>query len=111
METKALVSGHPRDPIHPFSDADMLVRELRNGRMLEANSLLEMRIAPARLTDEIASFVDECWKQGREREQAAAQSAARKRLIGIVVASILVLAIVGALVAVVLGGGDDNGAS
>ena len=54
--------GHPRDPIHPFSDADMLVRELRNGRMLEANSLLELRIAPARLTSEIAEFVDECWK-------------------------------------------------
>jgi pimeloyl-ACP methyl ester carboxylesterase len=62
METRALVIGHPRDPIHPFSDADMLVRELRNGRMLEANSLLELRIAPARLTNEIAAFVDECWK-------------------------------------------------
>jgi hypothetical protein len=45
------------------------------------------------------------------REQAAAQAAARKRLIGIVVASILVLGIVGALVAVVLAGGDDDGGS
>jgi pimeloyl-ACP methyl ester carboxylesterase len=62
IETRALVLGHPRDPIHPFSDADMLVRELRNGRMLEANSLLELRLAPARLTTEIAAFVDECWK-------------------------------------------------
>jgi|RhiMethySRZTD1v2_1073278.scaffolds.fasta_scaffold34117_6 uncharacterized protein DUF3105 len=43
------------------------------------------------------------------REQAAAQAAARKRLIGIVVASILVLGIIGALVAVVLAGGDDDG--
>jgi pimeloyl-ACP methyl ester carboxylesterase len=62
METRALVIGHPRDPIHPFSDADMLVRELRNGRMLEASSLLELRLAPARLTDEIAAFIDECWR-------------------------------------------------
>jgi hypothetical protein len=62
METTALVIGHPRDPIHPFSDADMLVRELRNGRMLEANSLLELRLAPARLTNEIATFIDDCWK-------------------------------------------------
>jgi len=62
IETRALVLGHPRDPIHPFSDADMLVRELRNGRMLEANSLFEMRIAPARLTNEIAVFIDECWR-------------------------------------------------
>jgi hypothetical protein len=42
------------------------------------------------------------------REQAASQSAARKRLIGIVVASILVLGIVAALLAVVLAGGDDD---
>ena len=62
METQALVIGHPRDPIHPFSDADMLVRELRNGRMVEASSLFELRIAPARLTNEIAAFIDECWK-------------------------------------------------
>ncbi|MEA2386287.1 MAG: hypothetical protein QOJ22_461 [Thermoleophilaceae bacterium] len=62
METRALVIGHGRDPIHPFSDADMLVRELRNGRMLQANSLLELRLAPARLTAEIATFIDDCWK-------------------------------------------------
>jgi uncharacterized protein DUF3105 len=42
------------------------------------------------------------------REQAEAQAAARKRLIGIVVASILVLGIIGALLAVVLAGGDDD---
>jgi hypothetical protein len=43
------------------------------------------------------------------REQAAAQSAARKRLIGIVVAAILALGIIGALAAVLLAGGDDDG--
>ena len=50
-------------------------------------------------------------KERLAREQAAADAAARKRLIGIVVASILVLGIIGALVAVVLAGGDDDGAS
>jgi hypothetical protein len=44
-----------------------------------------------------------------EREQAAEQAAARKRLIGMVVAGILVLGIVGALAAVLLSGGDDDG--
>ena len=62
IETPALVIGHGRDPIHPFSDSDMLVRELPNGRLLEANSLLELRMAPERLTGEIAGFVDECWR-------------------------------------------------
>ena len=62
LETRALVIGHGRDPIHPFSDSDMLVRELRNGRLIEANSILELRLAPARLTGEIARFLDECWR-------------------------------------------------
>jgi hypothetical protein len=44
-----------------------------------------------------------------EREQKAAQAAARKRMIGIVVAAVLVLGIAGALAAVVLSGGDDGG--
>ena len=50
-------------------------------------------------------------KERLAREQAAAQAAARKRLIGIVVASILVLGIIGALLAVVLAGGDDPASS
>lgn len=62
IETRSLVIGHGRDPIHPFSDSDMLVRELRNGRLIEANSILELRLAPARLTGEIARFLDECWR-------------------------------------------------
>jgi pimeloyl-ACP methyl ester carboxylesterase len=63
IETRSLVIGHPRDPIHPFSDADCLVRELRNGRVLEANSILELRLSPDRLTNQIAGFLDECWRE------------------------------------------------
>jgi pimeloyl-ACP methyl ester carboxylesterase len=62
METRSLVIGHPRDPVHPFSDADELARELRNARLVDANSILELRLAPERLTNEIARFVDECWR-------------------------------------------------
>jgi pimeloyl-ACP methyl ester carboxylesterase len=58
----ALVIGHPRDPVHPFSDADMLVRELPNGHLLDASSILELRLTPERLTGEITRFVDDCWK-------------------------------------------------
>ena len=61
IEAKTLVIGHPRDPVHPFSDSDMLVRELRNARLVEASSVLELRLTPERLTGEIADFVDECW--------------------------------------------------
>jgi pimeloyl-ACP methyl ester carboxylesterase len=35
----ALVIGHHRDPVHPFSDAGLLAEELPNGRLLEASSI------------------------------------------------------------------------
>jgi pimeloyl-ACP methyl ester carboxylesterase len=61
FEAPTLVIGHPRDPVHPFSDADMLARELPNARLIDANSIIELRLRPARLTATIADFVDECW--------------------------------------------------
>ena len=76
FEAPALVIGHHRDPIHPFSDAGMLADELPNGRLLEAESLIELRMAPERLTEEIAAFVEEAWKPrragGAQRRRAAA---------------------------------------
>jgi pimeloyl-ACP methyl ester carboxylesterase len=62
IETPTLVIGHRRDPVHPFTDAGMLAEELPNGRLLEASSIIELRIAPERLTGEIADFIDECWQ-------------------------------------------------
>ena len=62
FDMPALVIGHQYDIVHPFSDAGMLVEELPNGRLLQANSILELRLAPERLTGEIAEFVDECWR-------------------------------------------------
>ena len=71
----ALVIGHHRDPVHPFSDSGMLVDELPNGRLLEADSILELRFSPERLTGEIAGFIDDCWRptgrSGRRRRAAA----------------------------------------
>jgi pimeloyl-ACP methyl ester carboxylesterase len=58
----ALIVGHPRDPLHPFSDSGMLAEELPNARLVEANSLLEWRVSPRRLDDELAAFVDEVWR-------------------------------------------------
>jgi pimeloyl-ACP methyl ester carboxylesterase len=61
FEAPTLVIGHPRDPVHPFSDADMLAHELPNARLIDANSIIELRTKPARLTARIAEFVDDCW--------------------------------------------------
>jgi pimeloyl-ACP methyl ester carboxylesterase len=67
FEAPTLVIGHPRDPIHPFSDADALAREMPNARLLDANSIIELRLWPERLTAEIAAFVDHCWRPKRAR--------------------------------------------
>ncbi len=69
MQTPALVIGHPRDPVHPFSDADMLAAELPNANLLDANSIIELRTKPKRLTTRIAAFLDECWADADELER------------------------------------------
>jgi pimeloyl-ACP methyl ester carboxylesterase len=60
-----LVVGHPRDPLHPFSDSGMLVEELRGARLVEADSILEWRVTPERLTEELALFLDEIWEPAK----------------------------------------------
>jgi pimeloyl-ACP methyl ester carboxylesterase len=65
MKAPALVIGHHRDPVHPFSDSGALVEELPNARLVEASSILELRLTPERLTAEIGDFLDECWKPRR----------------------------------------------
>jgi pimeloyl-ACP methyl ester carboxylesterase len=60
FEAPTLIIGHPRDPVHPFSDADMLAHELPNARLVNASSILELRLTPQRLTAVIGDFVDEC---------------------------------------------------
>jgi pimeloyl-ACP methyl ester carboxylesterase len=62
MTQPTLVIGHYRDPIHPFSDSDMLVRELPHARLLQASSILELRLTPERLTNEIVEFIERCFK-------------------------------------------------
>ena len=73
-----LVLGHPRDPVHPFSDAGMLASEMQDARLLEANSLLELRVHPERLTGEIAAFLDEVWAKPGAKRAAGARSAKRQ---------------------------------
>jgi pimeloyl-ACP methyl ester carboxylesterase len=61
IDQPALIVGHPRDPLHPFSDSGMLAKELANGRLVEAGSILEWRLRPDRLTAELTAFLEEVW--------------------------------------------------
>jgi pimeloyl-ACP methyl ester carboxylesterase len=56
-----LVIGHPADPLHPFSDSDMLVDELPRARLVNAESIFEWRVSPKRLDDELAAFLAEVY--------------------------------------------------
>ncbi|HSJ18921.1 MAG TPA: alpha/beta hydrolase [Solirubrobacterales bacterium] len=70
IEAPALVIGHPADPLHPFNDADMLVDEMPNARLVNASSILEWRVNPERLNDELAAFLDEVWVQAEPAAEA-----------------------------------------
>ncbi|MBA3261066.1 MAG: alpha/beta fold hydrolase [Thermoleophilaceae bacterium] len=81
LDQETLVIGHYRDPVHPFSDSDMLVRELPNARLVQASSVLELRLTPERLTGEIVEFVERCFKPkssaaGRRRAATPARRGA-----------------------------------
>ena len=77
MRHRTLVIGHYRDPIHPFSDSDMLVRELPNARLVEASSILELRLTPERLTGEIVMFMEECFEAARRGDAGRRRAPAR----------------------------------
>jgi pimeloyl-ACP methyl ester carboxylesterase len=59
LRMPALVIGHPSDPLHPFSDADMLAEEMSGARLVDANSIFEWRLSPGRLDDELSRFLAE----------------------------------------------------
>jgi pimeloyl-ACP methyl ester carboxylesterase len=65
IQAPALVIGHRIDFIHPFTDADHLTRQLPHARLIEAHSIFELRVAPDRLTAQIAAFLDEAWGEPR----------------------------------------------
>ena len=60
-ELRLLVIGHRSDRLHPFGDANRLANQLPNARLVEARSMWELRVSPARMTTEIADFLSEVW--------------------------------------------------
>ena len=61
IEHPALIMGHMRDLLHPFSDAEALHRELQHSELVQSGSFLELRFPPNRLSDRICDFLDEVW--------------------------------------------------
>lgn len=65
ITARALVVGHPADPIHPAADAAMLAEELPNSTFVKARSILEWRVAPDRLNRAASAFALGCWQVPR----------------------------------------------
>lgn len=61
IDRPALVVGHTGDPLHPLSDSGMLADELPRARLVDASSILEWRLWPRRLNEELALFLDQVW--------------------------------------------------
>ncbi|MHB8440252.1 MAG: alpha/beta fold hydrolase, partial [Acidimicrobiales bacterium] len=57
-----LVLGHKIDVIHPFTDADHLARQIPGARLVQAHSVLELRLTPRRLTAEIVDFLTQVYR-------------------------------------------------
>ena len=68
----ALVIGHPADPLHPFTDSDMLVEEMPRARLVNAESILEWRVNPGRLDGELAEFIAGVYAEEQAESAAGA---------------------------------------
>jgi pimeloyl-ACP methyl ester carboxylesterase len=70
MDVPALVIAHQSDRIHPFHDAEQLVRRMPNARLIKASSVMELRVRPERLTSEINAFLKSVWAPKRTGRKA-----------------------------------------
>jgi pimeloyl-ACP methyl ester carboxylesterase len=71
MDIPALVIGHKVDHVHPFHDAEQLARRLPKGQLIQASSVLELRVHPERLTGEINRLLDTAWAAPARRSRKA----------------------------------------
>ena len=63
IQQPALVIGHHNDPLHPFSDSGTVAEELPGARLVEATSIVEWRLNPGRLNEELAAFLADCYAE------------------------------------------------
>jgi pimeloyl-ACP methyl ester carboxylesterase len=79
IEAPTLVLGHRYDLIHPFDDADNLIRQLPSATLVRARSPLELRVRPGRLTEEIGTFLDQVAEPATSGRSAASKRTRAER--------------------------------
>jgi len=75
-----LIIGHENDLIHPFSDAENLAQQIPHARLVQARSMVELRLRPERLTQEIVRFLDDLAPRRSRRPPSPAASASHGSL-------------------------------
>lgn len=65
IAVRALVVGHPADPVHRLADAAMLADELPEATLVRARSALEWRLRPDRLDRAAVELALRCWRAPR----------------------------------------------
>jgi pimeloyl-ACP methyl ester carboxylesterase len=70
ITTPALVIGHSADRLHPLGDAARLASQLPDARFVQADSILELRLRPQRLTGVIADFLNDVFETGHASRPA-----------------------------------------
>jgi pimeloyl-ACP methyl ester carboxylesterase len=76
IQQPALVIGHHNDPLHPFSDSGTVAEELPSARLVEATSIVEWRLNPGRLNEELAAFLADCYAEPGALDAAESRSSA-----------------------------------
>jgi pimeloyl-ACP methyl ester carboxylesterase len=71
MDIPALVIGHKVDHVHPFHDAQQLARRLPRGQLIQASSVLELRVHPERITEQINQLLTTAWAAPARRSRRA----------------------------------------
>jgi pimeloyl-ACP methyl ester carboxylesterase len=61
-----LVLGHRADLIHPFSDAEAVTRQIPDARLVQAGSIVSLRLGHPRLLEEIDRFLTGVWDTGAD---------------------------------------------
>ena len=76
INVPALVLGHGIDLIHSFADARRLSRQLPDARLIRTRTFAELWVCPARLTAEIAKFLNLVWADGEPEDPEQPRRAA-----------------------------------
>lgn len=62
INVPTLIIGHPNDALHPFTDAENLSKQIPGAQFEAAESIIELRERPERLSKSITEFLNRVWR-------------------------------------------------